>query len=243
VASLRSDIGQGAVAREPVAVEVTDRLRRLILNNELSPGTHLVETALAESLGVSRGPVREALKALDREGLVVISPHKGAVVAEWSLQDLLDAYDVRSLLELRAVELTSERAAPTCSAELDAILTTWASAVRVDDRERCADLDFEFHRIIWRHAGNRSLLATLDQTIHPLQTVFYLNATRYDDLREVLDLHRGLAAAIATGDPVMARRAMDAHMDNSLLKARQHAERVLGETTETASTARRPDGK
>lgn len=230
MAPLKSVLSQGAVAREPVAVEVTGRLRRLILNNELSPGTHLVETALAESLGVSRGPVREALKALDREGLVVISPHKGAVVAEWSLQDLLDAYEVRSLLELRAVELTTERAAPACAAELDTLLTVWEAAVRVEDRERCADLDFDFHRVIWRHAGNRSLLATLDQTIHPLQTVFYLNATRYDDLREVVALHRGLAEAIATGNPNQARLAMDAHMDNSLLKARQHAERVLGET-------------
>jgi DNA-binding GntR family transcriptional regulator len=221
-------LSDGAVVREPLAVEVTGRLRKLILNNDLVPGTHLVEATLAESLGVSRGPVREALKNLDREGLIVISPHKGAVVAEWSLQDLLDAYDVRILLELHSVELATERAAEACVKDLRTVLAQWEHAVRTEDRERCADLDFEFHRVIWRHSNNKALSSTLEQTIHPLQTVFYLNATRYDDLREVIDLHSRLCDAIASGDPVVARAAMDAHMNNSLLKARQHADRVLG---------------
>lgn len=228
MASLKSLLSDNAVVREPIAVEVTGRLRRLILNNEIVPGTHLVESTLAESLGVSRGPVREALKNLDREGLIVISPHKGAVVAEWSLQDLLDAYDVRQLLELHATRLATERAAAACAKELRGILAGWEQAIRVEDRERCADLDFEFHRIIWRHSNNKALSSTLEQTIHPLQTVFYLNAIHYDDLREVIELHGRLCDAIATGDPAVSRDAMAAHMENSLLKARQHCERVLG---------------
>lgn len=226
--SWKSVLSDNAVSREPLAAEVTGRLRRLILNNDIEPGTHLVESALAESLGVSRGPVREALKALDRERLIVISPHKGAVVAEWSLQDLLDAYDVRQLLELHAAELATERNAPACSQHLSAVIKEWEQAVRVEDREKCADLDFEFHRVIWRHSNNKALAATLEQTIHPLQTVFYLNAIHYDDLSEVIQLHGRLRDAIATGDPTVAVAAMTAHMDNSLLKARQHAERVLG---------------
>jgi DNA-binding GntR family transcriptional regulator len=184
-------LAESALVREPLAVEVTGKLRRLILNNDLTPGTHLVESTLAESLGVSRGPIREALKVLDREGLIVISPNKGAVVAEWSLQDLLDAYDVRILLEIYSVELATQRAAESCVAELRTILVAWEQAVRIEDRARCADLDHEFHRVIWRHSNNKALFSTLEQTIHPQQTVFYLNATRYDDLREVIELHGG----------------------------------------------------
>lgn len=226
--SLKRVLSENAVSREPIAAEVTGRLRRLILNNEIVPGTHLVESTLAESLGVSRGPVREALKNLDREGLIVISPHKGAVVAEWSLQDLLDAYDVRQLLELHAARLATERSPKSCSDRLDAILREWDRAIQTGDLERCADLDFEFHRVIWRSSNNKALATTLEQTIHALQTVFYLNAIHYDDHRDVIDLHERLCRSIATGDPQVSRQAMEEHMANSLLKARQHCERVLG---------------
>jgi DNA-binding GntR family transcriptional regulator len=212
-----------AVPRGPLATEVTDRLRGLILTNDLPPGTRLVESILAEALGVSRGPIREALRNLDREGLVVIAPHKGAVVAEWSLQDLLDAYDVRATLEIRAAELATERAAAGCAADLARIMDRWETAAQAGDRERCADLDLDFHQAIWRHANNRSLSAAIDLTMHPLQTVFYLNATRYDDLDEVVVLHRHVRDAIASGDVARARQAMAAHMKNSLHKARQHS--------------------
>jgi DNA-binding GntR family transcriptional regulator len=216
------------VSRETLAAEVKDRLRALILNNELPPGTHLVEASLGKLLGVSRGPIREALRALDREGLVIISPHKGAVVVEWSLQDMLDAYDVRALLEIRAMELAAERSGKSCGEELSFLLTPWEEASQAGDREKCADIDLEFHHAIWRHANNRALFATLEQTIHPLQTVFYLNSTRYDDLVEVVALHRRMRDAVATEDVAIARAAMEAHMENSLEKARRHPERVGG---------------
>lgn len=231
MASLKSLVARGdgslAVPREPLSAEVAGRLRSLILSGELAPGTRLIEMALAELLGVSRGPVREALRVLDREGYVVISPHKGAVVAEWSLQDLLDAYDVRFLLEVRAAELAATRSARSCAQTLGKILATWETAAKTDDREVCADLDFEFHRVVWRAADNRCLDAALESTIHPLQAVFLQNATRYDDQFDVLDLHRRLADAIASGDPAVARAAMEAHMENSLAKARQHSEKLV----------------
>lgn len=226
LSSLRRPEGALTVPRGLLGTEVTERVRGLIRSGELPPGTHLVETTLAELLGVSRGPVREALRTLDREGLVVISPHKGAVVAEWDLRDLLDAYDVRALLEVKAMELATERAPARCAEELTELLATWDTAVRADDRERCADLDFDFHRAIWRHARNRCLSATLKQTIYPLQTVFYLNTTRYDDLRKVVALHQRLRDAIATGEAAVARGAMAEHMEHSLRKARRHSERL-----------------
>jgi DNA-binding FadR family transcriptional regulator len=135
---------------------------------------------------------------------------------------LLDAYDVRATLEIRAAELATERAATACAAELAGLMTTWEAAAQAGNREHCADVDQDFHHAIRRHANNRSLSAAIDLTMHPLQTVFYLNATRYDDLDEVVALHRRLADAIASGDVTQARKAMMAHMTNSLNKARQH---------------------
>lgn len=212
------------VRREPLRVKVAEQLRLLIREGELAPGTHLVESDLAALLGVSRAPVREALRILERERLVVINPDKGAIVTEWNLQDLLNLYDVRSPLEVKAMMLATEREADACVAALDDVLARWAVAVKTADREQCADLDFEFHRLIWQYADNRFLASALEQCIQPLQTVFYLNSTRYDDLPEVVVLHGRMRDAIASGDEAAARQAMEDHMRNSLAKARQHSE-------------------
>jgi DNA-binding GntR family transcriptional regulator len=217
------------LARQPLSAQATARLRDLIRAERLTPGTHLVEADLASLMGVSRGPVREALRNLEREGLVVISPDKGAMVTEWNLQDLLDLYDVRGTLEVRAIALATERDAVGCVAALDELLARWEVAARAGDRAACADLDFDWHRIVWRHALNRFLQNLLEQTIQPIQTVFYLNATRYDDVLDVVTLHRHMRDAVATGQHAVAHAAMEAHMRNSLAKARKHSEQFLHE--------------
>lgn len=215
-----------ALSRESLGERATDRIRALIRSGDLQPGTRLVETELAERLRVSRGPVREALRNLEREGLVIITPSKRAMVTEWNERDLLNLYDLRTPLELKAMELTTERAATACVAELGVLLTAWQEAAKAGERERCADLDFEFHRVIWRHAGNPRLYDLLEQVIRPIETVFYLNATRYDDLHAVVALHRQVREAVASGEPAVARAAMEAHMENSLAKARRHSEGI-----------------
>src|SRR5690606_11232568 len=127
----------------------------------------------------------------------------------------------RSLLETKAMELAAARSAAPCATELQHILDIWESAAAAGDRPKCAELDFDFHRVIWRHSGNRTLLAALEQTIEPIHTVFYLNATRYDDLEEVVQLHRDMKSAMATGLVPVASNAMIDHMTNSLEKARK----------------------
>lgn len=211
------------VSRESLGDEATSRLRALILSGDISPGSRLKESGLCDLLAVSRGPVREALRNLEREGLVVIRPHRGAVVAEWSLEDLLDTYEVRTSLEVTSAGLATERSAEPCAERLRAILARWRVAIQRGDRGDCADLDLEFHRAIWTHAKSRMILGFLEQAVYPLHTVFFLNATKYDDLTEVWELHARLSDAIAGGDPEAAREAMRAHMKNSLEKARVHS--------------------
>lgn len=218
-----TDIQILPVQRESLGDEATSRLRALILAGDISPGTRLKESELCDVLEVSRGPVREALRNLEREGLVVIRPHRGAVVAEWSLEDLLDTYEVRTSLEVTSAGLATERSARSCAERLRAILDQWRVAIERGNRGDCADLDLEFHREIWMHAKSRVILGFLEQAIYPLHTVFYLNATKYDDLTEVWELHARVSDAIGSGDPEVAREAMRAHMKNSLDKARVHS--------------------
>jgi DNA-binding GntR family transcriptional regulator len=214
------------LAREPLGMKATEALRAMIRDGRLAPGTRLIETDLANLLGVSRGPVREALRNLEREGFVAIAPDKGAVVNEWDNADLLALYDVRNPLEVQAIRLATQRDAPACVADLHALLDRWEAAGRAQQHEAFADLDFAFHRVIWRHAGNRFLINALEQCIQPIQTVFYLNTVHYDDLDDVLALHHRIVAAIASGDDAAVRAAMEAHMENSLAKARQHSEQI-----------------
>ena len=94
----------GVATRRVLADEVTDDLRDAIVSHELEPGRKLTEDELAAQLGVSRGPVREALMRLEREGLVVIERHRGATIASWNRQDIEEIYSLRGALEELAIE-------------------------------------------------------------------------------------------------------------------------------------------
>lgn len=195
-----------------LGVRATASLRALIQSGDLPSGTHLVEHDLAHLLGISRSPVREALRNLVRENLVVLSPNRGAMVAEWHTQDIRDLFAVRRPLEIEAMELATERSAHACAHDLADVLGQWRTTAEAADHKRCADFDLAFHRVIWEHASNRFLFSALEQTLYPLQTIFYLSATRLDDLVEMVDLHAQLREAIVTCDAAVARAAMAAHM-------------------------------
>ena len=110
----RGDERSLLLTREPLGMKATEALRALICEGRLAPGTRLIETELASLLGVSRGPVREALRNLEREGFVAIAPDKGAIVNELDNADLLVLYDVRHPLEIQAIRLATRRDAAAC---------------------------------------------------------------------------------------------------------------------------------
>ncbi len=214
-----------ALSRERLSTKATDALRALIQSGTLPPGTHLVESDLADRLGVSRGPIREALHHLAREHLVSVSLNRGAMVATWTLRDIADLHAVRGPLEVEAIAYAAERSAAPCTADLAALLVKWQVAAEGGQHERCADFDLTFHRTIWRHADNRFLFAALEQTLRPLQTVFYLNAKRFDDLREIVEIHERICGAVATGDAAVAHATMSEHMRYSLARILRQNER------------------
>lgn len=210
------------VKRESLGAQATDRLRALIRSGELPPGTRLLEMELSELLGVSRQPIREALRNLEREGLVEITPNRGAVIAGWTQQDILDLYDVRKALEPVAVRFAAERAPDACARDLTALLADWEAIVVSGDRTRSADIDLDFHRAIWRHANNRHLAHALEQIIHPIQTIIALNEGYFGVMRETIAVHARIRDAVAAGDRTAAQRAMEAHMRFSLKRAIKH---------------------
>lgn len=207
-----------ALKRETLASQAAVRIRELILTQRFAPGMRLVETELAAMLGVSRMPIREALQALGREGLVALTVSKGAIVAERDPQEIVDLFDARIPLEMRAVELALERAAQPCATALDPILVDWRRAVENQAHERMAEFDLSFHRAIWHHTQNRCLVQLLEQVIQPMQTIFY-QGTAFRRGSNPVGYHQQIRDAIAAHDAARATGEMRDH----LLEARDSA--------------------
>jgi DNA-binding GntR family transcriptional regulator len=209
--------------------DVASRLRAAILNGAFTPGERLREEALARALGVSRGPVREALAELERQGLVVINRNRGAVVAQLSRNDLEELYTLRLVIE----ELAIRRAAEFCEPESNAAIQLRIDEMR-DALERgiteqeAAELDLEFHDLIYEAANHRRLKETWTN-MRPQIHILLLNRNVADvDFREMLvGGHQELLDGIAQSDPDRAAATLREHLGGSYERVSRSLERQL----------------
>jgi DNA-binding GntR family transcriptional regulator len=198
-----------------LADQVVARLREAILQGSLMPGEQLREAALATSLGVSRGPVREALNQLEREGLVIMRPNRSAIVARLSARDLEEVFSLRQALEHLAVEYACRAATADHLAGLQQVVQAMRNTpdTRLDEQE-AARLDLEFHDVLFRASGHQRLIdcwTDLKPQIH----IFLLNRnTANPDFRELLVRgHQDIVDIIAAGNVEQATRLIDLHLD------------------------------
>ena len=194
-------------AHRPLRDKVVDELRRRIIDGVHEPGDRLTEERLAEDFGVSRNPVREAIRVLEAEGFLHAQPRRGAVVASMSVRDVEDLFDVRLSLETLAATLAAERAGAAGSATLTKLLGRAGTTPRTAD---LAALNTRFHSEICALSGN-ALLTGLMESLHSrLQWVYRQSVeTRAADSWAE---HRDLADAILAGDPDAAGRAARRHV-------------------------------
>jgi DNA-binding GntR family transcriptional regulator len=194
--------------------EVAELLRQRIFQRELEPGSWIDELKLAEEYGISRTPLREALKVLAAEGLVTMKVRRGAYVTEVSEKDLADVYHLLSLLESDAAGTVAERATEAQRAELKALHAELESAL--GERDRFFNINEQFHMRLLEIADNR----WRQQMVADLRKVMKLN--RHSSLfksgriEESLAEHRKLMAALLAGDPALTRRRMQEHFRNGL---------------------------
>ncbi|WP_439574682.1 GntR family transcriptional regulator [Phreatobacter sp.] len=150
-----------------LSAAIVDRLRQAILDGSHPAGTQLRQDALAETYGVSRIPVREALFQLEAEGLVRILPHKGAVVSELSIDEINDVFDLRTILEPRLFAASATQFGAEDLAMLDFIQNRFVSAIRANDVSRWGLLNAEFHMALYARAvqpRTRAIVSALLQT-------------------------------------------------------------------------------
>ncbi|HEV6964463.1 MULTISPECIES: GntR family transcriptional regulator [Roseateles] len=194
--------------------QVADRLRQRILARELEPGSWIDELKLCGELGISRTPLREALKVLAAEGLVTMKLRRGAYVTEMSERDVREAYQLLSLLESDAAAEVAARASDAELAELDALHRELEAAL--PDRDRFFAANERFHLRVLEIDGNRWRL----QIVGDLRRLMKLNRHhslfREGRLAESLDEHRAIVAALLARDAAACRQLVTAHFCNGL---------------------------
>ncbi|MBE5985193.1 GntR family transcriptional regulator [Lacrimispora sp. AGF001] len=198
----------------PLRDVVFNTLRQAILKGELAPGERLMEIQLAERLGVSRTPIREAIRKLELEGLVLMIPRKGAEVAKISEKSLRDVLEVRRSLEELAIELACQRMTPEAVAELEMKQDQFRNAVLNGRPMDIAETDEAYHDVIYKGTCNDRLI----QMINNLREQMYRYRLEYikdEDKRQVLLLeHDNILKAVRQRRVDEAKVAMREHIDN-----------------------------
>ena len=198
--------------------EVAELLRQRIFRRELEPGSWIDELKIAEDYGISRTPMREALKVLAAEGLVTMKVRRGAYVTEVNEKDLTDVYHLLSLLESDAAGVVAVRATDAQLRELQTLhdeLET-AACPGKQDRERFFEINEHFHMRLLEIADNR----WRDQMVADLRKVMKLNRHhslfKSGRIEESLQEHRAIMAGLLARDPVATMETMRAHFSNGL---------------------------
>ena len=192
--------------------EVAERLRQRIFAHELKPGQWIDEQSLAEQYGISRTPLREALKVLAAEGLVELRPRRGCYVTEISSQDLDDIFPLMALLEGRCAVDAVHKAKTEDVARLQTIHERLEVAAREGKIDAFFEANQEFHRLIQELAGNRWLLSVIQDLRKVLKLSRLHSLSLEGRLQQSLDEHRAIMAAFAAGDALAAERQMHDHL-------------------------------
>ena len=198
----------------PLRDVVFNTLRKAILTGELKPGERLMEIHLANRLGVSRTPIREAIRKLELEGLVIMIPRRGAEVAQITEKSLKDVLEVGRALDALCVELACDRIDEEATQQLKKACEEFERATETKDATTIAKADVELHDIIVRATGNQRLIQlinNLSEQMYRYRFEYIKDENRHDNL---IDEHRMIYESIVKRDKEGAARAAKIHIDN-----------------------------
>jgi len=200
---------------KPLREIVFETLREAILTGQLKAGERLMEVQLAEEMGVSRTPVREAIRKLELEGLVVMIPRKGAYVADISTKDIADVFEIRSALEALAAALACERITEDELEELERLLVKIAECAEKNDLETLVQLDTQFHDILYRASRNDRLVQIINNLREHIQRFRTSSLATPGRMRETVEEHKALVEAISSRNVELAQRLAQEHIENA----------------------------
>ncbi|MBQ4466854.1 MAG: GntR family transcriptional regulator [Firmicutes bacterium] len=196
----------------PLREIVYEELKRQIMVGEIAPGTRMMEVDLADEMGVSRTPVREAIRKLEKEGLVTIEPRRGAYASDISAKDMVDVLEVRQDLEGMAAGLAAQKIAEGDILQLKDMTRRYKEAVEAGDIEEIIKQDEDFHKFIVGLSDNKTLIKMVSQVQELALRFRYIY---YDDFSRFKNQpleHQEIVEAIMSGDANSARRFAEVHI-------------------------------
>lgn len=197
----------------PLREIVYEELKMQILKGQIVPGTRMMEVEMAEEMGVSRTPIREAIRKLEKEGLVTIEPRKGAYASQISTKDMVDILEVRQNMEGLAAFYAAMRMNDEQKRKLAEISEAYNKAVIENNTPDMIKYDTAFHHLVVEGSGNKMLVNMVEQL---QELVLRFRYIYYDDFKRAEKMpreHKVIYDAIVNGDTEKARRAADVHID------------------------------
>ncbi len=200
---------------KPLRELVLEAIREAIINGSLAPRERLMEIQLAEELGVSRTPVREALRKLEQEGFIVMVPRKGAYVADLSFKDIADVFEIRAALEALAAGLAAERISEEEIEEMERSLVEKKEAINHNDLDQLVDVDTRFHATLYKASRNDRLENIISNLREQIQRFRSTSLSYPGRMQKSLEEHRNILEAIASRDVQLARQLAQEHIENA----------------------------
>ena len=216
---------------QPLRETICETLREAIRTGVLEPGERLMEVQLAEELGISRTPVREAIRKLEQEGYVIMMPRRGTYVSDVSVRDVKEIFEIRSALEALSTGLAARRIEPDELEKLQNLLVDIEGYIDSGDIDKIVETDIKFHGLLYQVSRNERLVGIVNNLKEQLARFRTLSMSYPGRLQETLDEHREMVEAIADGDVSGAREAAERHMERAeetLLKAMRKSKKVSG---------------
>lgn len=205
----------------PLRDVVFQTLREAILRGTLKPGERLMEMTLAAKLGVSRTPIREAIRMLEQEGLAVTTPRKGAEVARMTEKDMEDVLAIREALEQLAVSLACEAATEEELQALKEERKRFEHMVHSGDLKKIAESDIRFHELLYEASGNPKLIAMLSnlrEQMYRYRVEYLKDPSHYPNL---IAEHRDIVEGLTARDKKKVYDAMERHMTNQAVVVKE----------------------
>ena len=199
----------------PLRDVVFNTLRRAILRGELKPGERLMEIQLANKLGVSRTPIREAIRKLELEGFVVMIPRRGTYVADISIKDINEVYEIRTSLEVLAAGLAAERISDEELETMQRLLVEIGQHIEDGNIEKIVEIDTAFHDVLYKASRNKRLAGIINNLREQITVIRRRSMMYPGRLQNTMEEHRILVDSIAAHDVDRAQNAARLHMENA----------------------------
>ena len=196
---------------KPLRELVCEHIREAIINGVFAPGERLMEIQMADEMGVSRTPVREAIRKLEMEGFVVMIPRRGTYVSNMSIKDINDVYEIRISLDTLAAGLAAERISDEELEELQRLLVKVGNAIEENDMAKVVEADIEFHDVLYKASRNERLRNIINNLREQITVIRGVSMRYPGRLKDTQEEHRRLVESIAARDVEKSQEAARIH--------------------------------